>query len=164
MNPPLLEDPAAAKIVNFLTGIGLELGAGTVSESVLPGIRVDGGILLVDRARLSQCGDLLHEAGHLAVLPPAERSSADPNVSKDGGEEMAAIAWSYAAAIHLGLDPAIVFHADGYRGGSEAIIENFREGRYFGVPLLQWMGLTATASAASQGVPAYPHMLRWLRE
>jgi hypothetical protein len=36
------------------------------------------------------------------------------------GEEMAAIAWSYAACVHLGLEPTVVFHSDGYKGGSES--------------------------------------------
>jgi hypothetical protein len=160
----MIEDPTAIIIVNFLTAIGLEVRTGTLSEDFLPGIRIDAGVMTVDPARLSYCGDLLHEAGHLAVLPSAERNGAAPNVSKDGGEEMAAIAWSYAAAFHLGLDPKIVFHDGGYRGGSDSIVENFGEGRYFGVPLLEWMGLTATKSAAERGVPPYPYMIRWLRD
>jgi len=33
-----------------------------------------------------------------------------------------------------------------------------------GVPLLQWMGLTLDrVRAAVAEVPAYPHMVRWLR-
>ena len=48
---------------------------------------------------------------------------------------MMAIAWSYAAAVHLGLDPAVVFHEAGYRGGSGSLIENFAQERYIGVPI-----------------------------
>jgi hypothetical protein len=40
----------------------------------------------------------------------------------------------------LKLDPAVVFYAHGYRGGSDSIPENFREGRYIGLPFLQWIG------------------------
>ena len=83
----------------------------------------------------------------------------------DGGLEMAAIAWSYAAAVHLNLDPAVVFHEEGYRGGAQTILENFQAGRYIGVPLLQYMGLTADAKRAQAiNVEPYPHMLRWLRD
>ena len=74
---------------------------------------------------------------------------------KQALEEVGAIAWSYAAALHLRLDPAVVFHAHGYRGGSESILENFREGRYIGVPFLRWIGLADDS---------YPRMARWLRE
>ena len=68
---------------------------------------------------------------------------------------MAAIAWSYAAALHLNLAPEVVFHAAGYRGGSRSMIENFSAGRYIGVPFLKWIGLTGDN---------YPAMTRWLRD
>ncbi|HLL45330.1 MAG TPA: hypothetical protein VK399_01415 [Longimicrobiaceae bacterium] len=82
----------------------------------LPGVRVDRGRLLVDEARLLYPGDLLHEAGHVAIMPAAERGEREGDVGADLDEEIGAIAWSYAAAVHLELDPAVVFHAHGYRG------------------------------------------------
>ena len=73
--------------------------------------------------------------------------------------------WSYAAALHIGIELAVVFHSGGYRGGSQAILKNFSQERYFGVPLLQWFGLTADKKNAAQlQVAPYPHMLKWLRE
>ena len=75
----------------------------------MPGIDIRQGTILVDEARLAHPGDLLHEAGHLAVADPAERGGA--RLSPSDGDEMAAIAWSWAALKHLDLDPAIVFHA-----------------------------------------------------
>ena len=86
------------------------------------------------------------------------------DAASDGGEEMASIAWSYAAAIHLGIEPAVVFHPDGYRGGSAAILDNFTHGRYFGVPLLQWFGMTFEPNQAETGGgEAFPAMRRWIR-
>ena len=77
---------------------------------------------------------------------------------------MASIAWSYAALRYLDLDPAIVFHPDGYQGGSAGIIENFEAGCYFGVPLLQLYAMSyEPRQAAEKGVTPYPHMLRWVR-
>ena len=65
--------------------------------------------------------------------------------------------------MHLGLDPAVVFHPDGYRGGSQALIENFTNGRTIGVPMLQWLGLTLDAKrAAESGGAPYPAMIKWL--
>ena len=55
---------------------------------------------------------------------------------------MMVIAWTYAACLEIGIDPRIVFHPDGYKVGSESILENFGEGRFFGVPMLQYVGLT----------------------
>src|SRR5215472_16522293 len=149
-------DPVTIKIAAFLNEIGLPIRPGEVpDQTVLPGIVIENGCLIVDEKRLSYPGDLLHEAGHLAVVPPAARCSLTGNTGGDGGEEMAAIAWSYAAALHIGLAPAVVLHDDGYRGDAANIIENFREGRYFGVPFLQWVGLTDKN---------YPAMIKWLRK
>jgi hypothetical protein len=163
---PTIRDPLVAKIAGFLVGIGLQVEvAAAPGETFLPGIRIQSGKVMIDEQRLLYPGDLLHEAGHLAMLPPSRRDHADGNMGDSGGIEMAAIAWSYAAAIHLGLSPEVVFHEAGYRGGSQAILENFAAGRYIGVPMLEWAELTATGKRAEAlGVQAYPAMLRWLRE
>jgi hypothetical protein len=148
-----------------LTGIGLPVTyAELPAQTLLPGILVENGRLVIDASRLTFPGDLLHEAGHLAVMTPEERASAHPDIGDDGGFEMAAIAWSYAAAIHIGLELGIVFHEGGYRGASTSIIENFADRRYFGVPVLEWLGMTADVKRATElGVEPYPNMLRWLR-
>ncbi len=158
-------DPQVAKVLEFLTSIGLQVTLSPVSNAAfLPGIDIQNGALIIDESKLRYPGDLLHEAGHLAMLPPAERAQVNSDAGDNGGIEMAAIAWSYAAALHLRLPPEFVFHKDGYRGGSDAIIENFAAGRYIGVPLLEWAGLTVTGKRAQLlGVEPYPAMLQWLR-
>ncbi len=148
---PLLE------ITTFLEQIGLPVRFAEIAElTFLPGLAIGGGVLFIDETRLLYPGDLLHEAGHLAVLRPSERAAVHGPVKDDGGFEMAAIAWTWAAAKHLGLDPSVVFHDAGYRGGARAIRENFAAGHFFGVPLLEWAGLTTAA--------AYPAMSCWLRD
>lgn len=153
-------------MVRFVGEIGLEAEASDVGAgTVLPGVLVHDGVILIDRARLRYPGDLLHEAGHLAILTPAQRRSSTGAFDASGGDEMAAMAWSYAASVHLGIEPAIVFHGDGYRGGAQALVENFAQGRTVGVPLLQWFGMTLDSRrAALEGVPPYPAMLRWTRD
>ena len=137
-------------------------------EAFLPGIRVDRGALLVDESQLSYPGDLLHEAGHIAMTPPELRPSLSGAIDVPGLDmaelEVAAVAWSYAAALALGIDPAEVFHAAGYRGHSAGLLATFRAGVYPGAHLLEAAGLTATGPRAeARGVPPYPHILRWLR-
>jgi len=152
--PLRFENPVTSRIIGFLSEIGLEVRAGAVpAATILPGIHIERGALIIDEARLMYPGDLLHEAGHLAVLPAKQRNRQGADTGDDGGGEMAAIAWSYAAALHLGLDPAVVFHEAGYRGGANAMLENFRAGRWIGVPYLRWIGLTADD---------YPRMRQWL--
>lgn len=156
----------ADEIISFLIEIGLQVTKGEIQQKTfLPGITVDRGTLIVDESKLLYPGDLLHEAGHLAVIPKQKREQKRNDVGKKAAEEMMAIAWSYAALVHLGLDPSVVFHNGGYRGGSEALIENFTAGRYIGVPMLQWIGLTADEKRAPQmGIRPYPSMIKWLLE
>ena len=160
-----LSDRTFSTIAAFLAEIGLPVEIGAIPHpTFLPGIHADSGVLRVDPARLSFPGDLLHEAGHLALLTEQQRRQVTGDVGDNGGEELGAIAWSYAAALHLRLDPGVVFHEHGYRGGSQSMLENFAAGRYIGVPMLQWRGLCLDEKSAGQsGVEPYPHMLHWLR-
>jgi hypothetical protein len=145
------------RILEFLREIGLTVSVGEINgPTFLPGMQIEAGVLKVDRGRLKYPGDLLHEAGHLAVMPANRRALADGEVGGDGGEEMAAIAWSYAAAVHLRIEPGVVFHDEGYKNGAGALRENFAAGRYIGVPMLVWRGMTTAEE--------YPRMRRWLTD
>ncbi|HXK01459.1 MAG TPA: hypothetical protein VMS37_03590 [Verrucomicrobiae bacterium] len=154
------------EILAFLGSIGLPYRTGAVNgKTFVPGIQIESGVLVIDPAQLLYPGDLLHEAGHLALMEPARRAATSGDAGSDGGEEIGAIAWSYAAALHIGIDPRIVFHDAGYRGNSVTIVENFRAGLYIGVPMLQWKGLALDERRARDlGLPPYPYMLRWLCE
>ena len=156
-------DPLTERLVAFVRSIGIDVRTATLPEkTVLPGLDIRHGAILIDEARMTHPGDILHEAGHLVVTHPAERNA--PQLSPTPAEEMTSIAWSYAALHHLALEPAVVFHDDGYKGGSASIIENFTAGSYFGVPLLHAYGMAVEPRrAAATGAEPYPHMLRWLR-
>lgn len=157
-------------LVRFLESIGLEIVPATIdTQTFLPGILIENGKLLVDEEKLTYPGDLLHEAGHLAVAPSDLRSSLSGEVVLPGVMmepiEVQAMAWSYAAIIHLGLDPRIVFHDSGYRGAAKGLLQNFTRGAYIGVNGLEDAGLTATGEKAiALGVPPYPHMVNWLKD
>jgi hypothetical protein len=151
------------EIIDFLRGIGLRVDeADLLEDTFLPGVRVAPGGIAVDRARLRWPGDLLHEAGHVAVMPAADRAAGGPVHPQ---AELAAIPWSYAAAVHVGLDPAVVFHEGGYGGRAEALLASIAAGVPPGLHLLEAAGLAASPRrAAGLGVEPYPHMLRWLAE
>lgn len=158
-------DPLVDGIAAFLREIGLDVRAGAVpQETALPGIDIARGALVIDEDKLLHPGDLLHEAGHLAVVPAARRSAFHHDAGNDPAEEMMALAWSYAAALHLRIDPAVVFHEAGYRGGAAAIRAAFEQGHYIGLPMLDFVGLAYEGKRPMPpGAKPYPEMIRWLR-
>jgi GNAT superfamily N-acetyltransferase len=153
--------PVIDTILAFLRGIGLTIEMGAVTDGVQPGIRLIANGLCVDLDNLFFAGDLLHDAGHLAVMPPSRRSAYLPLPTTDGGEEMATLAWSYAAALHIGIPPEVVFHEHGYKGQGQMLIARYEFGDRPGVPLLAWMGLTSLPEDIPSG---FPRMAHWLRE
>ena len=158
-------DSLTATILEFIRSIGLEVRLTTIDgETFLPGITVQQGAMVVDEARLLYPGDLLHEAGHLALMSGLDRRAGSGKLGDDGGAEMGAIAWSFAAATHLGLDASVVFHEYGYKGDGPWLAETFRRGSYIGLPMLEWLGLAARQEAIEQGAPPYPQLVHWLRE
>lgn len=163
-------DSVTRRIVEFLNEVGIEVVPARLDgECFLPGILVDRGRLLVDEARLTYPGDLLHEAGHLAVAPADVRPTLSGEVSIPGADmdaiEAQATAWAFAATVHLGLDPAVLFHAGGYKGKSAGLILTYSLGGYPGAGGLREAGMTAApGEARGLGVRPYPHMLKWLRD
>lgn len=153
-------------IIGFLATIGIAVRLGPVTgPTAVPGIAVDHGGLVLDPHAGHHDGDLLHEAGHLALLPPSQRAAAHGLLDADAGPatELGAICWSVAAARHLGLELAVVFHDDGYRGDSAWFIETFEGGYAPGLPMLQWAGLTWPPGQAPPGEDPYPAMRQWVR-
>jgi len=151
------------RLSDFVREIGIDVRVADLPDKTfLPGLDIRAGAILVDEQRLAYPGDMLHEAGHLAVAAPDERHA--PALAPTPGDEMATLAWSYAALTHLALAPEVVFHPQGYKGGSQALIDAFTGVGSPGVPLLQWYGMTLEPrQAAEHGIAPFPNMLRWLR-
>jgi hypothetical protein len=165
IDPVRLGEPTAT-IVAFLERIGIAARRGAVGDDTfLPGIAIEWGELRFDPERLRYPGDVLHEAGHLAVMPPGRRARAHGILDVTLGDEMMAIGWSYAAARQAGIDPAVVFHEGGYRGASAWFLDLFASGNPVALPALQWVGLTTDAAHARElGCEPYPAMRAWLND
>ncbi len=161
---------ALQTILGFLQQIGMPVEACELDEATfLPGLALGPGRIFVDYAKLKYPGDMLHEAGHLAVTPAATRRIVGtpdlPQPWPPEGEEIGAVLWSFAAARHIGLPLPVVFHAGGYKNDSDWLIEMFESGHYIGLPFLEWCGLCHGQERAGEaGTPAFPHMLKWLRD
>lgn len=163
---------ALDKIIDFIRTIGIEVEESPIKEATfLPGILIKNGGLQIDRKRLLCPGDILHEAGHLAVMPASNRQQSYGNIGEQqdastaGGEEMMAISWSYAALRYLQLPIELLFHPDGYKGASDWFIEQYNNGTYLALPALQWIGLCYDEKNASiHNVQPFPYMQKWLRD
>jgi len=156
-------------IISFLDTAGVKYVLQQIEEpSFLPGLKMQEGTLVIDVDKLLYPGDILHEAGHLATASPDVRATMtdnlpDSDIHQSG--EMMAMAWSYAACIYIGIQPDVVFHEHGYRGGSKTHLRNFAGERYLALPMLEWTAMAYDKKKAAQlNVPAYPNMIKWLRE
>src|SRR5436190_7543690 len=93
------------EILSFLREVGIVVTRRPIDDGTfLPGIDVVEGTLIIDELRLLYLGDLLHEAGHLAVTPAPFRNQLSGKVESPYENadviEAAAICWSYAACLH----------------------------------------------------------------
>lgn len=162
-------DRITETLISFIRDIGISVHEENIpNDTFLPGLLICNGDLVIDRNKLSYPGDILHEAGHMAVVLPGVRKEMNEETIRSSrdreAEEMMAIAWSYAACIHLKINPLVVFHEHGYKGDGKSIVENFDQQHYFGVPMLQWIGLTVDEKRAKAlGIAPYPAMIKWLR-
>lgn len=151
----------AGRCLTFLGQIGIAADwLSDEEEQLLSGLAIVQGRLLIDPNLPIWPGDLLHEAGHIAVAAPADRPTLGP-IEADGADEMAAIAWSYAAAKACDVNLEHLFHDGGYRGDSQSLRSAFAGGGNVGVPMLQYFGMAAHHDDTS--APPFPAMLRWLR-
>jgi hypothetical protein len=157
------------KSVNFLRAIGIPVHFRQIeTDCFLPGISIANGEIVVDLEKLKYPGDILHEAGHIAVVPAIERSTLNEHAigqqEQRDAEEMMVIAWSYAACVHLNIHAGFVFHDEGYKGGGSYIADSFKNDQYFGVPMLQWVGMALEKKNDDEtDKPVYPAMLQWVR-
>lgn len=153
-----MNDSLITMIESWLEAKGISCARKSLPPGTfLPGIAIEAGTLVYDPARLEWPGDLLHEAGHIALAPPSLRNTLSGKLEVTPAGEMAALAWSFAASADLGIDPAVVFHEGGYRKGGAQLVEQYTSGLPPGgpgVPMLQWWGLTQ----------AFPRMNHWLRD
>ena len=157
-------------IFDFIVQVGIDIAEARLpADTFLPGIALRSGGIAVDPDKLVWPGDLLHEAGHLAVLPAALRREAhedQPNAAElEHAGELEAMAWAWAAALELGLPADALIHAGGYNGKAGDLLQMYAFGVYPGLKGLCATGMTASPGFTRDCGPVrYPRMLRWLRD
>ncbi len=122
---------------------GMALARSAEDDDII--LEQSGVRILVDPERLAYPGDLLHEAGHVALERPSARACLSQEVlarrPPAQSEELGVLLWTSLAAKEIGLPSDVVFHAGGYRGESAWIAQQLESPAPIGLPLLVWMGV-----------------------
>jgi hypothetical protein len=155
-------------ICDFLSEIGIQWEVNSINQDTfLPGLLLEHGGVTIDLARLKYPGDILHEAGHIALTAPAIRAELGQahldETAAHASEEMGVLLWSWLAARHLGIPADVVFHEHGYKGQADWLVEQFESGNHIGLSLLQWMGIVKRGNEG-KNPDATPEVDHWLRQ
>jgi hypothetical protein len=171
-------------VVRFLQEIGLEVVRCSEARGFLKHIKIDRGVLYIDAHATAP--NLLHEAGHLAVIPATHRPSVGANLeaalakmlaSLDWSDpespecrvamycgESEATAWAWAAGVHLGLAPKDIIADEDYDNTGDQMRLALAHDAYLGINGLCHAGFCGQgALGRRRGQPIYPKLAFWLQ-
>jgi dienelactone hydrolase len=185
----MTEAHAFGLAVSFLREQGIECHSVHGTGGFVPGVRIVSGALHYD-PDVACTANLLHEAGHVAILPSIYRAQANDDISKVARKMLAevfeapdvdpdspqacaamqcsdpeATAWAYSAGRHLGIPDELVIRDTDYQSEGDQIRLALKAGAYAGINGLARAGfcvVTRTAAAVT-GRPRYPTLSRWLQ-
>lgn len=178
---------SAAQAIGFLSGIGLELvQVGSIEgESFLEDVRVVAGALHYV-AGAKAC-NLLHEAGHIAVVPARFRHLMNDDVELGTKEmfkqmelegvppgsreweivlqasEVEATAWSWAAGKAAGIPDEMIIEDWCFNGEGPVTRSMLRARRHYGINGLAHAGFCRTSESDRRPGLVYPHLNFWLQ-
>ncbi len=180
------------KVVRFLCDIGIQCTIQEESGGFLNLIRIENGTLIIDPK--APIHDILHEAGHLAIVPNRWRHLMNGNVGNGQREmlrlleemdlhpddplsratmatsENEAIAWSWSAGVYLRLKPTqIIQDTDDpkvFSGQAWAVRQQLEWGDSLGSHGLAYAGWCATNKTIGRhrSLPVYPELKHWTQE
>lgn len=168
----------------FLRQIGLEVVDTPGASGFVPGVRVIGGVLHVDDS--CRPSALLHEAGHVSIMPGQFRRFLDDDL-RGGIKRMFAVirklgldpdaplgraagqcsdpeatAWAWAAGLAVGLAPESIIMDDEYQNDGAGIRQMLMARQYCGINGLRHAGLCKHGFMVSPEV-RYPNMTVWVQ-
>jgi hypothetical protein len=165
-----------------LATIGIEAEKRSHASGFLDGIRIEKGRLLYSSD--APPSNLLHEAGHLAIMPTAFRHLAEDRLSQvfaamgealqrrmdETGNpddpliraimqcsDMEATAWAWAFGVRVGLPHDIIILDSEYGGDGAGVRMQVSHGMYLGINGLRAAGMV-------QSVRTYPQLSKWLQD
>jgi hypothetical protein len=180
-----MQCPHAERAMQFLTEIGIAVQLAPGASGFIEHVEVVNGGLRVDpRAPASA---LLHEAGHLAIVPTEFRhmlsGDLDAGMEKifehlDGLElepdshlqramlqtgDAEATAWAFAAGRAIGLPDELIIQDDEYSGEGRFIRKSLAAGAYVGINGISHAGFCVRRATPYRPLPVYPTLAYWLQ-
>lgn len=169
-------------VAQELNKIGLHTVRDEKATGFLEKVEIRKGGLLYQRD--ATVSSLLHEAGHLAIIPAYFRRQADNDIEEviykmmdyisdkiDKGEnpdsplikaimqcgETEATAWAYAFGKKIGLEDNEIITPEEYEGNGEGVLSMVSSGNYFGINGLRAAGMINSTKD-------WPHLKKWIQD
>lgn len=173
------------RLYKFLNNIGIATHITYDSKSFLNLIRIkDGELLIHPKCTIAH---ILHEAGHLAILPGRFRKYANDDLSNvmnkmsneidfsnpDSQEARAfmqtgdceATAWAWSAGKHLNISEKIIISNKNYDKTGADIRLALSANSYFGINGLSAAGFCSVRKFSNyRNLPIYPNLIKWIQE
>lgn len=177
--------PHAESVMVFLREIGLTVTVTPGAKGFIDDVAMLNGGLLVDpKARAS---GLLHEAGHLAIVPTQFRHYISGDMSSGmrrifaelelmalepdsrlsramiQASDPEATAWAWSAGKAIGIPDDLIIQ-DGDYGGEEAFLRlALSANSYLGINGLAHADFCLTRTNRYRNIPVYPELAFWLQ-
>lgn len=169
-------------VIDFLNKIGIKCHiVDSVDGGFLKTILIKNGELYLTRK--CKISDILHEAGHLAVLPPKYRMQASGNIidvlkkmysevdtllpeneKYMYCEDCEATAWAFACGVYLKIPYNKIIEKRQYQNDGANILFGLKHNSYFGINKLARAGwCSARKMNETENRPLYPKLNKWLQ-
>lgn len=175
-----------AKCIKFLNQIGIETSIKEGTTGFVKNVEIREGKLFVDPS--CSISSLLHEAGHVALLPVRFRGKASGDmkyIMKDMQENIkcsipempegraalqyddcATTAWAWAVGKHLKIPEEKIILDEEYQNTGEEMRIRLKFNSYFGISGLAAAGFCVTHERHSKykNLPLYPKLKFWTQQ
>ena len=163
-------------VVDFINSIGIEAKFVDGANGFLDHVVIKNGTIEISPK--ASVGDVLHEAGHLAIIPKKFRHLADGDIDDsvenifsliqdlDGDHpdmiamlqcsDTEATAWAWAAGKNLNIEEDKIIENHSYEGTGESIRLALR--------MRSYLGINGMAAAGMVKQREYPSMIKWTQD
>lgn len=178
--------PYVFEVMDFFNEIGIKTSVKNGVSAFLEFVKIiDGSIEIDPRCTAS---NLLHEGGHLAIIPSQFRHLMSGDLDEGLGRmyeeigrlnldpdsplsraamqasETEATAWAWAVAEHLGLPPEMAIEDSDYDGEGHNMRCMLKARAYLGINGLMHAGFCVNRVNPYRDLPVYPTLAFWMQK